>query len=231
MNTLKKNSMLAISIDLLRNEEASFNVVLEKSSPLSLQVPTVKDQLTEYLLSNKSTSVSGVFSSAGSWAGGAISDDDFLDTVTNMTHTNLDSALFAAHLSSKFLQTGGTLVLTGAEAALDATPGMLAYGIAKSSTHFLVHSVSQDPVFINKGASALCVLPSVIDTPGNRAAMPDENFDNWTKADDIAKICVDWVKDPSTRPPTGSLLSISTQAGQNSTTLRDAKPHWNVISE
>ena len=72
--------------------------------------------------------------------------------------------------------------------------GMLAYGMVKSSTHFLVQSVSQDPAFVEKEASALCVLPSVIDTPGNRAAMPAENFENWTKSDDIAQLLVEWVK-------------------------------------
>lgn len=72
--------------------------------------------------------------------------------------------------------------------------GMLAYGMVKSSTHFLVQSVSQDPVFLEKQASALCVLPSVIDTPGNRAAMPSEDFSNWTKSEDIAEMLVEWVK-------------------------------------
>jgi dihydropteridine reductase len=72
--------------------------------------------------------------------------------------------------------------------------GMLAYGIAKSSTHFLVQSLAHDPTFLEKEAAALCVLPSVIDTPGNRAAMPEENFENWTKSEDIAQMLVDWVK-------------------------------------
>jgi dihydropteridine reductase len=77
---------------------------------------------------------------------------------------------------------------------LSLCAGMLAYGMVKSSTHYLVQSVSQDPSFVEKNASALCVLPSVIDTPGNRAAMPSEDFSNWTKSDDIAQLLVNWVK-------------------------------------
>jgi hypothetical protein len=72
--------------------------------------------------------------------------------------------------------------------------GMLAYGMVKSSTHYLVQSLSQDPAFLEKQASALCVVPSVIDTPGNRAGMPSEDFSNWTKSDDIADLLVNWVK-------------------------------------
>ena len=126
VNTLKKNSIKAISVDLLKNDEASFNVTIDPSKPFANQVPDIKSQLSNYLGErNGSGQVSGVVSSAGSWAGGSISDDDFLHTVQIMKSTNLDSALFAAHLSSKFLEPKGTLILTGAEAALGATPGIL----------------------------------------------------------------------------------------------------------
>jgi len=54
--------------------------------------------------------------------------------------------------------------------------------------------LSQDPKFLEKNASVFCVLPNVIDTPGNRAAMPDANFEDWTKPDDIAEKYVSWIK-------------------------------------
>jgi dihydropteridine reductase len=136
VNSLKKNSIKAISVDLLTNDDATFNVTIDQSSSLSSQVPSIKAQLTKYLAdqNNGAAHVAGVVSSAGSWAGGSISDDDFLDTVHTMASTNLDSALFAAHLSSKFLDTKGALILTGAEAALGGTPGKGAFAL-------IVHSL------------------------------------------------------------------------------------------
>jgi dihydropteridine reductase len=124
VNSLKKNSIKAISIDLVKNDDATFNVTIDNTAPLAGQVPSIKSQLKKYLADqNEGALVSGVVSSAGSWAGGSIGDDDFLETVQTMTKTNLDSALFAAHLSSKFLNDKGALILTGAEAALGPTPG------------------------------------------------------------------------------------------------------------
>lgn len=38
------------------------------------------------------------------------------------------SSVIAASLASNFLKEGGILQLTGAKAALDATPGMIGYG-------------------------------------------------------------------------------------------------------
>lgn len=35
--------------------------------------------------------------------------------------------------------------------------------------------------------SVIGILPTTIDTPANRVAMPDSDFDTWTKPNDIAK--------------------------------------------
>jgi NAD(P)-dependent dehydrogenase (short-subunit alcohol dehydrogenase family) len=37
------------------------------------------------------------------------------------------------------------------------------------------------------GITVNCVVPSIIDTPGNRAAMPNANHDAWPKVPDIAR--------------------------------------------
>jgi len=37
------------------------------------------------------------------------------------------------------------------------------------------------------GITVNCVVPSIVDTPANRAAMPDANHDSWPKVADIAR--------------------------------------------
>jgi NAD(P)-dependent dehydrogenase (short-subunit alcohol dehydrogenase family) len=69
--------------------------------------------------------------------------------------------------------------MTGASAALGTTPGMLGYGLSKSATHFLVQSLAAEPLF--RKATIAAILPTTIDTPANRAAMPDAKYEDWTK--------------------------------------------------
>lgn len=56
---------------------------------------------------------------------------------------------------------------------------MLGYGMSKAATHFLVQSLAADPHFFK--ATVAAILPTTIDTPANRAAMPDAKYDDWTK--------------------------------------------------
>ena len=37
------------------------------------------------------------------------------------------------------------------------------------------------------GITVNCVVPSIIDTPANRAAMPSADHESWPKVDDIAR--------------------------------------------
>lgn len=82
-------------------------------------------------------------------------------------------------------------VLTGASAALDprACTGMLGYGMSKAATHFLVQSLAaQFEEEAGRGSTVLAVLPTTLDTPANRAAMPGADFAGWTKV--YAMLCV-----------------------------------------
>lgn len=82
----------------------------------------------------------------------------------------------------------GRLFLVGARPALSAagSKGMVAYGLAKSLV-FRVAELMNDEA---KGSnvSVHVVVPSIIDTPQNRAAMPDANFSSWVSSDTIADV-------------------------------------------
>ncbi|KAI8336372.1 hypothetical protein BC941DRAFT_429044 [Chlamydoabsidia padenii] len=69
----------------------------------------------------------------------------------------------------------GLLSLTGALAALNATPGMIGYDLAASNG-----GLPQD-------AKVITLCPVTIDTPMNRQFMPDADFSTWTSPEDIAK--------------------------------------------
>lgn len=101
-------------------------------------------------------------------------------------------------------------MLTGAAAAVEGTSGMIAYGITKAATHQLVDSMAQQ---FKKEATCLAILPVTIDTPSNRAGMPQADTSTWTNPDFISQTIVDWAK--GERPASGSLLKVITEAGKS----------------
>ena len=50
------------------------------------------------------------------------------------------------------------------------------------------------------GVTANVVLPSIIDTPANRAAMPDADYSKWVTPDNRSRIC--WSGWLPAKPPT-----------------------------
>ena len=111
------------------------------------------------------------------------------------------TSVVSAQLAAHHLAPGGTLVLTGALAAREGTPGMIGYGMAKvhlsflsflktkadltdpslqSAVHHLVTSLAQPGSGMPEGSHALGVLPVTLDTPMNRKYMPDANHSSWT---------------------------------------------------
>lgn len=66
--------------------------------------------------------------------GGAISSTDVFGATERMWSMNVKSSVMAGHLAANHMAENGMLVLTGAQAGLSATPGMIAYGVCKAAT-------------------------------------------------------------------------------------------------
>ncbi len=81
---------------------------------------------------------------------------------------------------------GGQIILVGARPALDPTAGqgMVAYSLGKSLVFQLAEIINAAGK--SKHISASVLVPSTIDTPANRNAMPDADFTKWIKAEHIA---------------------------------------------
>ncbi len=82
----------------------------------------------------------------------------------------------------------GKIVNVGAAAALSGKPNMGAYTAAKSAVIRLTESMSAE--LRDKGINVNCVLPSIIDTPENRAAMPKADASRWVAPRDLAEVIV-----------------------------------------
>jgi dihydropteridine reductase len=84
--------------------------------------------------------------------------------------------------------------LTGAAAALSPSncQGMLAYGLAKSATHFLAQTLAGSSAGLPLGSRSVCILPRTIDTPSNRQYMQGADTSLWTPPSHIARQLSAW---------------------------------------
>lgn len=81
---------------------------------------------------------------------------------------------------------GGRIVLIGARPALDpqAGKGTLAYALSKGMVAHLADLLNAAGA--NHDIVTTLVVPSILDTPANRDAMPDADFDTWPKPAELA---------------------------------------------
>jgi len=107
-------------------------------------------------------------------------------TVRGMIDLNLISAFWAAKHTIPHLKRGqeGRLLFISSRGAVDCPPGASAYAAAKLALHALVQTLAKE--LRADGITANAVLPSVIDTAANRAAMPKADFSKWVSPGAIA---------------------------------------------
>ena len=122
-----------------------------------------------------------------------------------MFEINLKTALCCCQAAVPFLQQSdhGRIVNIGARAAERAAAGMAAYTAAKAGvaklTEALADELSQTCITVN------AVLPTIIDTPRNRADMPDNT--SMVAAEDIANLIM-FLVSPAAIAVTGALIPI-----------------------
>ena len=80
----------------------------------------------------------------------------------------------------------GSVINVAAKAAVDHAAGASAYAASKAAALALMDSLAADTK--GTGVRINSVLPSIIDTPANRKAMPGTDFKTWPKPEDIAKV-------------------------------------------
>ncbi|MEC9183977.1 MAG: SDR family NAD(P)-dependent oxidoreductase [Pseudomonadota bacterium] len=80
----------------------------------------------------------------------------------------------------------GKIVTIGANAARQGMAAMSAYIVAKSAVIRLTESMSAE--LRGQGINVNCVMPSIIDTPENRAAMPDADPGDWVSPEKLANV-------------------------------------------
>ncbi|CAH8487689.1 unnamed protein product [Schistosoma turkestanicum] len=198
------------SVDFQENSDADENIVVGVSENSSTQEKAVKTNLETLLNGQK---VDGIFCVAGGWVGGNAAAHDFLENCDTMWKKCVWSSSIAASLASKFLLASGLSVLTGAHAALQATPSMLGYGMAKAAVHQLTKSLAGQNSGLPYGSCVLAISPATLDTPMNRKWMPKADHSSWTATEKVAELFTTWLEESNNRPQSGSIIQLVTKNG------------------
>jgi len=82
----------------------------------------------------------------------------------------------------------GAIVNVASRAAFDHAAGATAYAASKAAAVAMIDCLAAD--LRGSGIRANSILPSIIDTEANRRAMPQADFTNWPKPEDIARVVV-----------------------------------------
>jgi NAD(P)-dependent dehydrogenase (short-subunit alcohol dehydrogenase family) len=85
-------------------------------------------------------------------------------------------------------QGGGRIVNVSARAALEGKARMGPYCASKAAVVTLTETLAAE--HRDHGITANCILPGTIDTPQNRASMPDADFSRWVAPAALADVVV-----------------------------------------
>ena len=101
---------------------------------------------------------------------------------------NLRSGFAIAHAAVPVMlkQKHGVIITIASKAAVDHAAGAAAYAASKAAAVAMIDSLAAD--LKGTGVRANSVLPSIIDTEANRAAMPDADTSHWPKPEEIADV-------------------------------------------
>jgi NAD(P)-dependent dehydrogenase (short-subunit alcohol dehydrogenase family) len=100
---------------------------------------------------------------------------------------------------------GGAIVCVGTRAAIQPFPGAAGYIASKAAVIAFAQAVAAE--YRNDGIRCNAILPSVIDTPANRASMPSADHERWVKPAEIAGVIAHLLS-PDAAPTSGAALPV-----------------------
>jgi len=121
---------------------------------------------------------------------------------------NLKTAVIACSAALPYLgvRRPGRIINIGAGAAARAAAGMGAYSASKAGVERLTESLAEE--LKDRQVTVNCVLPGTLDTPRNRADMPQADFSRWVAPQAVADV-VAFLASDAARAVTGAAIRVS----------------------
>jgi NAD(P)-dependent dehydrogenase (short-subunit alcohol dehydrogenase family) len=100
---------------------------------------------------------------------------------------------------------GGAVVCVGSRAAVSPFAGAAGYATAKAGVVAFAQAVAAE--YRQHGVRCNAVLPSVIDTPANRAAQPDADHSRWVPPAQVAEV-IRFLASSASAPTSGAAIPV-----------------------
>jgi NAD(P)-dependent dehydrogenase (short-subunit alcohol dehydrogenase family) len=139
-------------------------------------------------VASENGSIDALVITVGGYAGGKNVWEADAATFDTMIDLNLRAAWAMARAVAPIMirQDRGAIVNVASRAAYGSSPGAALYAASKAGVLALWASLAEELKQHNINVNS--VVPSIMDTPANRRAMPKANFDAWPKTEDVAKV-------------------------------------------
>ena len=141
---------------------------------------------------------------AGGFSSAKLADGG-VEAWESMHKSNLMTAVNATQAALPLLGANGRIIYIGAAGAAKAGVGMGPYAASKAGIAKLTEALAAEVK--DRSITVNAILPSVIDTPANRAGMPKADFSRWVQPQQIADLIVFLLSDRASAI-TGALIPI-----------------------
>jgi NAD(P)-dependent dehydrogenase (short-subunit alcohol dehydrogenase family) len=148
--------------------------------------------------------IDGLATTVGGFAGAPLSDTD-AQLLLEMMRINVVTTVNVIRTVVPALSPGAGVVAIGAASARQAGAGIAAYAASKSAVFRIVESFAEE--LRPRGIRVNAVLPGTIDTPQNRAAMPEADRAGWVAPAQIASVIAFLLSDAAAGV-TGALIPV-----------------------
>lgn len=144
---------------------------------------------------------------AGGFVMGPIADTALADFEAQW-RTNTVTCFLACREAVRSIRrtgAGGRIVNVAARPVLAPAANLTAYTAAKAGVAAITQGLAAE--LVREGILVNAVLPSVIDTPANRAAMPGADHASWPRPAQIAEV-IAFLASPENTVTSGTLLPV-----------------------
>ena len=143
----------------------------------------------------------------GGYAGGGLVGETPVETFERLLTLNLRATYLVTQAVLPHLvdRGGGAIVCVSARAALAPFRGAAGYAASKAAVLAFTQAVAVE--YRAAGVRCNAILPSVIDTPANRAAQPDADTSRWVPPEQVAAVIRFLCSDESA-PTSGAAVPV-----------------------